>query len=96
MYIYSDPKVKHRTSFDSDKYVGSDEQTSNYLKRLLEFIPAVRTDGTDITSKSSSVRWSVGYPNFLRIITSIKDWLYNDPNLPVELIAERKKGATGN
>jgi hypothetical protein len=56
MYTYSDPKIKHRTSFDSDKYVGSDEQTSNYLKRLLEFIPAVRSDGSDITSENSSVR----------------------------------------
>ena len=93
MYIYSDPKVKHRTSFDSDKYVGSDEQTSNYLKRLLEFIPAVRPDGSDITpSETSTIRWTVGYPNFLRVISSIKDWLYND-NISLELIAERKKGA---
>lgn len=96
MYTYSDPKVKHRTSFDSDKYVGSDEQTSNYLKRLLEFIPAVKSDGEALVSKANenkSVRWTIGYPNFLRVISSVKDWLYNYPNLSLELIAERKKGA---
>lgn len=98
MYTYSDPKVKHRKSFDSDKMVGAEEQTSNYLKRLLDYIPIVDADGNPVTWQEgdTTVRWTVGYGNFERVITTIKDWLYTDPNVRSKIRKEYKKGAEGD
>lgn len=98
MYLYSDPKVKHRTSFDSDKMVGTNEQTSNYLKRLLDYIPVVDEEYNPIEWKQedSTINWTVGFGNFERVITTIKDWLYNKPELESKFRKEYRKGADGD
>lgn len=90
MYEYHDSKVQHRTSFENDKDENGksiEGYTSSYMKRLLEFIPEVAEDGTDLSGLN------IGFAGFSRIVTLIQDWALNSPDAPIKVHKELLKGS---
>lgn len=93
MYTSEDDKVKHRRGFENDDdamKASIDRYTSNYMRRILEYIPHVvknkdgsYSEGVDITGTG------VGFNAFNHAISVVFDWALNSPRSTVYFEAEK-------
>lgn len=93
MYTSEDDKIKHRRGFENDDdamKASIDRYTSNYMRRILEFIPHVvkNKDGSYIEGYDLEGT-GVGFNAFNHAISVVFDWALNSPDSTVYLEAEK-------
>jgi hypothetical protein len=75
MYEIHDPKGKHRRSFNTDDAMQAaiDKYTSNYMRRLLDFIPEA-SEVTDSKGEYKDLEGThIGFAEFCHAISTVYD-----------------------
>lgn len=98
MYERHDPKGKHRRNFNSDDAMQAsiDKYTSNYMRRILDFIPEA-SEEVDSNGEFKDIDGThIGFTEFCHAISTVYDWALNDSNVESEIKKEALKGNRGD
>lgn len=87
-----DPKGKHRRSYSTDKEMESaiSNYTSNYMSKMLDYIPEVDSEWNVVPNSS------IGFKEFCNAISTVYDWALNGRDVPFDIYDEALKGNKGD